>query len=41
MLHAKVLEFRHPTTEEVVRFEAPIPDYFQKILDKLENTKCR
>lgn len=35
MLHAKVLEFKHPTTGEIMRFEAPLPEYFQEVLDKL------
>ena len=36
MLHAKVLEFKHPTTGETMRFEAPLPEYFEKVLDGLE-----
>lgn len=36
MLHAKVLEFRHPTTGKAMRFEAPLPEYFNEILKKLE-----
>lgn len=36
MLHAKVLEFRHPTTGKTMRFEAPLPEYFKEILKKLE-----
>ena len=35
MLHAKVLQFRHPTTGEIIRFEAPLPEYFQEVLNKL------
>ena len=35
MLHAKVLQFIHPTTGEVVRFEAPLPKYFEEVLNKL------
>jgi 23S rRNA pseudouridine1911/1915/1917 synthase len=34
-LHAYSLEFRHPTTEEMVRFEAPLPDDMQNFLDML------
>lgn len=34
-LHAMVLGFIHPVTENYMEFEAPIPDYFQKLLDKL------
>ena len=36
MLHAKELEFKHPTTNKVVHFEAPLPEYFKKILEKLD-----
>lgn len=39
MLHAQVLEFKHPTTNEIVRFEAPLPKYFQDILKQLETDK--
>ena len=35
MLHAKVLEFKHPTTGETMRFEAPLPKYFEEVLNKL------
>jgi 23S rRNA pseudouridine1911/1915/1917 synthase len=35
LLHARVLGFVHPRTGEYVEFEAPLPDYFEKILDKL------
>ncbi|MCQ2342617.1 MAG: RluA family pseudouridine synthase [Paludibacteraceae bacterium] len=31
-LHAKVLEFIHPATEQVVRFESPVPKEFRKLL---------
>ena len=31
-LHAGVLGFTHPRTNEEVRFESPLPDYFQNIL---------
>lgn len=36
MLHAKELTFKHPTTGETMHFEAPLPEYFEKILEKLE-----
>ena len=39
MLHAAKLEFVHPTTKEIVKFEAPLPEYFQKVLRKLETDK--
>ena len=35
MLHAKKIEFIHPTTKEHMTIEAPIPEYFQKIIDEL------
>lgn len=34
-LHAQVLGFTHPTTGEYVEFNAPLPEYFQKLLEKL------
>ena len=36
MLHAKSLEFKHPITGETLRLEAPLPEYFEKVLNKLE-----
>ena len=34
-LHASTLEFKHPTTEEMVKFEAPLPEDMQRLLDML------
>lgn len=34
-LHARVLGFIHPTTNQYMEFEAPLPEYFQSLLDKL------
>ena len=34
-LHAGVLGFIHPSTKEYVEYSAPLPEYFQKVLDKL------
>lgn len=34
-LHARVLGFIHPRTGEYVEFEAPLPDYFEHLLDIL------
>lgn len=34
-LHAKVLGFIHPSTGEYVEFETALPDYFDKLLQKL------
>nr|WP_279615029.1 RluA family pseudouridine synthase [Enterococcus moraviensis] len=36
-LHAEVLGFKHPTTGQMMVFEAPLPDLFEKTLDKLRN----
>ena len=33
-LHARVLGFIHPRTGEYIEFEAPLPEYFQKLLEK-------
>lgn len=34
-LHARVLGFIHPTTNEYMEFEAPLPEYFTTLLEKL------
>ncbi len=34
-LHAKVLGFVHPRTGEYLEFDAPLPDYFEKLLVRL------
>jgi 23S rRNA pseudouridine1911/1915/1917 synthase len=34
-LHASTLEFKHPTTEKQVKFEAPLPQDMQNLLDML------
>lgn len=34
-LHAHTLEFKHPATEEMVKFEAPLPEDMQNMLDML------
>lgn len=31
-LHARVLEFIHPVTEEIIRFETPVPKEFNRLL---------
>ena len=36
MLHAKELEFKHPTTNKLVKFEAPLPKYFENIIKDLD-----
>ena len=37
MLHAKSLDFKHPITGKQIHLEAPLPEYFQKVLDILDN----
>jgi len=34
-LHASTIEFKHPVTEETVKFEAPLPQDMQNLLDML------
>ena len=34
-LHAGILGFIHPSTKEYVEFQAPLPQYFTELLDKL------
>ena len=34
-LHAMILGFVHPITGEYLEFEAPLPEYFSKLLEKL------
>ena len=36
-LHAKTIGFVHPTTQQYVEFEAPLPEYFEKLLTQLKN----
>ena len=35
MLHSKSLNFVHPVTEKEMFIEAPLPDYFEKVLHEL------
>lgn len=35
-LHARVLGFIHPSTGKYMEFEAPLPEYFQDLLNKLK-----
>ncbi|MDE6833286.1 MAG: RluA family pseudouridine synthase [Ruminococcus sp.] len=37
-LHARKIGFIHPTTSEYMEFTSELPDYFRKILDKLDKT---
>ena len=34
-LHAQILGFIHPSTGEYLEIEAPLPQYFVELLDKL------
>lgn len=36
-LHAKTLGFIHPTTGEYMEFTAPLPEYFENLLNKLRS----
>jgi len=40
-LHAFVLEFQHPTTEKIVKFEAPLPRDMQNLLDALRKYRTK
>ena len=35
-LHARKIGFIHPQTEEYMEFDSELPDYFKKVLDRLE-----
>ena len=37
VLHARVLGFVHPVTGEYMEFESPLPEYFQKLLERCRN----
>lgn len=37
-LHARELGFKHPRTGKELLFTAPLPDYFQQMLDKLDKS---
>lgn len=37
-LHAKTLGFVHPSTGEYMEFDAPLPEYFSALLDKLRQS---
>lgn len=38
-LHAGVLGFNHPRTNEYLEFEAPLPEYFLELLESLRNNR--
>ena len=37
MLHAKSIEFVHPSKNELMKIEAPLPEYFKNVIETLEN----
>lgn len=39
MLHARYLQFKHPITGKELSLEAPIPEYFEDVLEKLKIEK--
>lgn len=39
MLHAHVLEFHHPRTQELVRFLAPLPHDFENLIQSLNSSE--
>lgn len=41
MLHAKKIEFIHPTTKNKMEIEAPVPMYFEEILKKLDKEEIK
>lgn len=36
LLHARQLQFIHPTTNKEMVFQAPLPDYFEEVLKKIK-----
>lgn len=41
MLHAKHLEFNHPVNGKELKLDAPIPEYFKKVLEILEKREIK
>lgn len=37
LLHAQTLTFTHPTTGKEMSFSAPLPDYFERVINVLKN----
>ena len=37
VLHAYKLKFKHPSKDEIMEFQAPIPEYFKKLLNLIKN----
>ena len=36
MLHAYQLEFKHPITAKEMKLQAPLPKYFEEVLEKIK-----
>lgn len=36
VLHARIIGFEHPSYKKYMEFEAPLPDYFVKLINKLD-----
>lgn len=41
LLHSQYIEFTHPRTGERLSFEAPLPDYFKRVVDTLEGKAAK
>ena len=39
LLHSKSIGFIQPTTKEYMEFDSELPDYFKKVLEKLDNAE--
>lgn len=39
LLHSKILGFIHPSSGEYLQFETDLPDYFQKVIDKVSRER--
>ncbi len=40
MLHSQKLDFKHPITGDDMHLEAPLPEYFEEVIQILRNSKC-
>lgn len=40
MLHSQKLDFKHPVTGADMHLEAPLPEYFEEVIQILRNSKC-
>jgi len=39
LLHSKSIGFIHPTTKKYLEFDSELPDYFKKVLEKIEKSE--